>query len=129
MFLERKFMSPIERAQLDAAAPAALPERVRDVLHNLERLLAAERGIGHVLPDYGFSRSGHWSVEGVIAHATRELRETVPRYEPRLALGDIEGDLDDDGRPLLRVRGDIGGARMILTIDPVRRRIRAVQLD
>jgi predicted component of type VI protein secretion system len=130
MFLERKFMTPTERHALleQAGALARLPERVQDVVRNLERLLATERGIGHVLPDYGLSHSGHWSVEGVIAHATAELRETLPRYEARLALDDIEAELDDDGRPLLLMIGRIGDARVTLTIDPLRRRVHAVHL-
>jgi predicted component of type VI protein secretion system len=129
MFLERKFLTPIERAATrDADARAALPAPIDDVVRNLERVLAAERGIGHVLPDFGLSRSGAWSVEGVLVHAAAELRETLPRYEARLALDDIETDLDDGGQPILIVRGRIAGARAVLTIDPLRRCIRAVRL-
>jgi predicted component of type VI protein secretion system len=129
MFLERKFMTAGERADARAATGhLGLPDRVRDVVHNIERLLAAERGIGHVLPDYGLSRSGHWSVEGVLVHAAAQLRETLPRYETRFALDDLETDLDPDGRPLVLVRGRVGDARVALTIDPVGRRIHAIEL-
>ena len=129
MFLERKFMTPIDRgATRDTGRRPALPEPVQDVVRNVERVLAAERGIGHVLPDFGLSRSGHWSTEGVLVQAAAELRETLPRYEARFALDDIETDLDDDGRPLVLAIGRIAGVRVTLAIDPVRRRIRAVQL-
>lgn len=128
MFLERKFLTPIERATAGADARTALPAPIDDVVRNLERVLAAERGIGHVLPDFGLSRSGAWSVEGVLVHAAAELRETLPRYEARLALDDIETDLDDGGQPILIVRGRIAGARAVLTIDPLRRCVRAVRL-
>jgi predicted component of type VI protein secretion system len=129
LFLERKFMSPSERrAVIDAAARTGLPAPVQAVVHNLERVLSAERGIGHVLPDYGLSRSGHWSVEGLLSHATAQLRETLPRYEPRLAIDDIETDLDDDGRPLVLVLGRIAGARVTIAIDPLHRRVHAVHL-
>jgi len=129
MFLERKFMSPSERrAVTEAAARTGLPAPVQAVVHNLERVLSAERGIGHVLPDYGLSRSGHWSVEGLLTHATAQLRETLPRYEPRLAIDDIETDLDDDGRPLVLVLGRIAGARVTIAIDPLHRRVHAVHL-
>ena len=130
MFLERKFMTLTERRTLAATAGALadLPERIHDVVRNVERLLAAERGVGHVLPDYGFSRSGHWSVEGIIAHTTAELRQTLPRYETRFALDDVEAELDDDGHPLLLVLGRIGEVRVTLTIDPLRRRVHAVQV-
>lgn len=132
MFLERKFMSPGERAALTAATAelAALPERLQDVVRNLVRLLAAERGVGHLLPDFGFSRSGHWSVEGVIAHFSRELRENLPRYERRFELLDIEAELDDDGHPELHVLGHSQGVDglVTLTIDPVGRRLRAVHI-
>jgi len=129
MFLERKFMTAGERADASAAAAhLGLPERVHDVVHNIERLLAAERGIGHVLPDYGLSRSGHWSVEGVLVHAAAQLREMLPRYETRLAIDELETDLDADGRPIILVRGHIADARVVLTIDPLGRRIHAIEL-
>ena len=128
MFLERKFLTPIERAAADTDPRAALPAPIDDVVRNLDRVLAAERGIGHVLPDFGLSRSGAWSVEGVLVHATAELRETLPRYEARLALDDLETDLDDGGQPIVIVRGRVAGARVVLTIDPLRRCIRAVHL-
>ena len=119
MFLERKFMSPDERSAL--LTIPGLPERVQDVVRNLERLLAAERGVG-------LSHSGHWSVEGVISHASAELRQNLARYEARLVLEDLEAELDDDGRPLLLVVGRVGDARVTLTVDPLRRRVHAVQL-
>ena len=131
MFLERKFMSPDERAALvaDGGGLAALPEPAQDVVRNLVRLLAAERGVGHLLPDFGFSRSGHWSAEGVIAHFGRELRENLPRYERRFELVDIEAELDC-GRPELLVLGRVPGVNgtVTLTIDPVARRLRAVRI-
>jgi phage baseplate assembly protein W len=130
MFLERKFMSPSERSAVtEAAARTGLPAAVQAVVHNLERVLSAERGVGHVLPDYGLSRSGHWSIEGVLTHAAAQLGETLPRYEPRLAIDEIETDLDDDGRPLVVVIGRIAGARTTIAIDPLRRCVRFVQLS
>jgi phage baseplate assembly protein W len=130
MFLERKFLTPIERAaDRDAGTRTELPAPIDDVVRNLERVLAAERGIGHVLPDFGLSRSGAWSVEGVLVHAAAELHETLPRYEARLALDDVETDLDDDGRPIVVVRGRVADARVTLAIDPLRRCIRAVHLS
>ena len=129
MFLERKFMSPSEhRATVEAGARPGLPPAVQEVVHNVERVLAAERGVGHVLPDYGLSRSGHWSLEGVLVHASAQLRETLPRYETRLALDEIETDVDGEGHPLVLVLGRIAGARVTLAIDPLRRRVCAVHL-
>jgi hypothetical protein len=131
MFLERKFMGPADSAELHAGGDlAALPARLQDVVKNLVRLLASERGIGHLLPDFGFSRSGHWSAEGVIAHFSRELRENLPRYERRFELIEIEAELDDDGHPEIIVVGRAGGVDglVTLTLDPVRRCIRAVSI-
>src|SRR5689334_6510722 len=93
MFLERKFLSRSEqdearRGDRGAELPAPLP----DVLHNLGRLLATERHIGHLLPDFGFSQSGHWSRAGVIAHYTAELRQNLARYERRLQPLEIDAD-------------------------------------
>ena len=129
MFLERKFMSPSEhRATVEAGARPGLPPAVQEVVHNVERVLAAERGVGHVLPDYGLSRSGHGSLEGVLVHASAQLRETLPRYETRLALDEVETDVDDSGHPLVLVHGRIAGARVTLAIDPLQRRVTSVQL-
>jgi phage baseplate assembly protein W len=129
MFLERKFLTEIDRGTpLDPPPRAQLPEPIDDVIHNVEHVLATERGIGHVLPDFGLSRSGQWSVEGVLIQAAAELRETLPRYEARLTIDNLETDLDDDGRPLVVVTGRIAERRVRLTIDPLARRIRAVRV-
>jgi predicted component of type VI protein secretion system len=129
MFLERKFMIPGGRGEPFApSAWADLPVPLRDVVRNIERVLAAERGVSHVLPDFGLSRSGQWSVEGVLLHAAAELRETLPRYEARLALDDIETDVDEGGRPLVLVLGRIAQARVTLAIDPLSRCVRSVEL-
>lgn len=128
MFLQRKFLTDTERAVAPAHRHPALPAPIDDVVQNLEHVLAAERGISHVLPDYGLSRSGAWSVEGILVHAAAELKETLPRYEARLALDEIETDLDDDGLPIVVVRGRIAGVRVTLTIDPLGRSVRDVQL-
>lgn len=129
MFLERKFLTPIERAAAaGAGARGELPAPIDDVVRNLDRVLAAERGVGHVLPDFGLSRSGAWSVEGVLVHVAAELRETLPRYEARLAIDDLETDLDDAGQPIVVVRGRVAGARVVVTIDALRRSVRAVRL-
>jgi phage baseplate assembly protein W len=129
MFLERKFLPASERgAASGGPAHARLPAPLEDVVRNLEHVLAAERGISHILPDFGLSRSGAWSVEGILVHAAAELRETLPRYEARFALDDIETDLDDDGLPIVVVHGRVAGVRVALTIDPLRRCLRAVNL-
>jgi hypothetical protein len=132
MFLERKFMNPSERAAMsvDAGRLATLTEELQDVIRNLARLLASERGVGHLLPDFGFSRSGHWSAEGVVAHFSRELRENLPRYERRFEVVEIEPEMDDAGRPELLVIGRVDGTSglVTLTIDPIARRLRSVHI-
>lgn len=114
MFLQRKFLKPHDRPsgpRDDTAVPRRrLPERVIAVMHNLDLLLATKRGIGHVLPDFGFSQSGHWSAEGLITHYSTELRENVARYEPRLRLLEMDGEINDDGKPELVVEAEIDGA-------------------
>jgi predicted component of type VI protein secretion system len=124
MFLERKFRR--RDAHHKVAQPgreaARLPGRVLEVVHNLELLLATKRGVGHVLPDFGFSQSGHWSAEGLFTHYSRELRENVARYEPRLTLLEIDGELGDDGRPELVVEAEVAGVEGVfrIVIDLVR---------
>jgi hypothetical protein len=113
MFLRRKFP---DRAAPPSTAPSGLPARVQEVVANLQLLLGTKRGIGHVLPDFGFSQSGHWSSEGLITHYTSELRENVARYQPGLELLDLEGELGENGRPELVVEARIDGAEGIWKI-------------
>lgn len=130
MFLQRKFMQPFEKAAAaEDGLPPGLPPRVREVMNNLGRLLATQRGIGHLLPDFGFSQSGHWSVEGLIVHYSAELRENLARYEPRLELLDVEGDLGDEGWPELTLELRVAGVEGLweVVLDPVRRLVRDVR--
>lgn len=125
VFLTRKFAQPHD-------APSGqwrgLPERVRDVVENLDLLLDTKRGVGHVFPDFGFSQSGQWSAEGLITHYTSELRENVARYEPRLEILEIDGEVNDEGWPELiveaRIREAEGTWRIV--IDLVRHQISRV---
>jgi phage baseplate assembly protein W len=114
MFLQRKFAKPHDRDRSGddlrgAPARRRLPDRVIEVVHNLDQLLATKRGIGHVLPDFGFSQSGHWSPEGLITHYSDELRENVARYEPRLTLLELDGEIGANGQPELLVEAAISG--------------------
>ena len=131
MFLERKFLTRTEQAERQGGGDLArLPAPLPDILHNLGRLLATERHIGHLLPDYGFSQSGQWSREGVIEHYTTELRQNLARYERRLEVVEIEADVDDDDRPYLLVEARVSGVAGVVTlwIDLARRSVRAVQV-
>src|SRR3954463_5872500 len=113
MFLQRKFMKPHDGPsgpREELSPRRALPARVIEAMHNLDLLLGTKRGVGHVLPDFGFSQSGHWSAEGLITHYTDELRENVARYEPRLELLEVDGDMNDDGRPELIIEARVAGA-------------------
>jgi phage baseplate assembly protein W len=118
MFLERKFLP----------APGALPDAIAAVVQNLERILTTERGVGHVLPDFGLSQSGQWSQQGVIVHYSAKLRENLARYERRFELVDIDAERDDDGRLVLVVEGRIAGGAVTLHVDPQRRRVRVARV-
>lgn len=108
MFLRRKFPDPHR--------PAAARDVVREVVANLDLLLSTKRGVGHLLPDFGFSQSGHWTHEGLITHVTAELRQNVAAYEPRLQLLDVDGELSPEGRPELVLEARITGAEGVWTI-------------
>jgi phage baseplate assembly protein W len=125
MFLERKFAPPYPAAPLDDDVRApALPAALVEVIANLERILATERGIGHVLPDFGMSQSGHWSHQGAAAHYGAELRQNLARYERRITVLDIDAEQDDDGRLRLVIDGHVAGAGAVtLHVDPLRRRV------
>jgi phage baseplate assembly protein W len=124
MFLERKFSPPCPVVSADLPARPTLPAVVVEVVANLERILATERGIGHLLPDFGMSQSGQWSHQGVAAHYGAELRQNLARYERRIEVLDIEAEPDDDGRLVLIIEGHIAGAGAVtLHVDPLRRRV------
>jgi len=132
MFLERKFLTRIEQdaARATPRDLAPLPAPLPDVIHNLGRLLATERHVGHLLPDFGFSQSGHWSREGVIAHYSAELRQNLACYERRFQLVEIEAEVDDDGRPYLVVLGRVDGVAGMVTlhVDLARRHVQVAQV-
>jgi phage baseplate assembly protein W len=130
MFLRRKFPHADERAARPAVAVAAdLPARVRDVVTNLDTLLGTKRGIGHVLPDFGFTQSGNWNAEGLITQYTAELRENVARYEPRITILDMDGEPGEDGRPELVVEARISGVEgdWVIVVDLAGSRIARVE--
>jgi hypothetical protein len=131
MFLQRKFCKPHDRPSgpRDEITPVHRPpERVVEVMHNLDLLLGTKRGVGHVLPDFGFSQSGHWSTEGLITHYSLELRENVARYEPRLTILEMDGEINDDGKPELVVEAEIAGADGVwrIIVDLIRARVARV---
>jgi phage baseplate assembly protein W len=131
MFLQRKFMKPHDGPsgpREELSPRRALPARVIEVMHNVEVLLATKRGVGHVLPDFGFSQSGHWSAEGLITHTSAELRENVVRYEPRLRLLEVDGEINDDGKPELVIDAEIEGVPGVwrVVVDLVRVRVARV---
>jgi len=132
MFLERKFLTPIERDAARAAARDrdAWPPPLADVIGNLGRLLATERHVGHRLPDFGFSQSGHWSREGVIAHYSTELQQNLARYERRFQLVELEAEVDDDGRPYLVAVGRVDGVTgtVTLLVDLARRSVQVARI-
>jgi phage baseplate assembly protein W len=125
MFLERKFSppAPVPALDDDVRVPP-LPAVVVEVIASLERILATERGIGHLLPDFGMSQSGHWSHQGAAAHYGAELRQNLARYERRIEVLELEAEQDDDGRLVLIIEGRVEGAGAVtLHVDPLRRRV------
>lgn len=70
---------------------------LEDVIRNLGHVLHAKRGTGYFLQNFGLSEVGFRTPEEMVTTLTREIRENVKLYEPRVELIDVDEEYDDDG--------------------------------
>lgn len=124
MFLFRMFgdrTSGVDASREDGLAPAGPDGSAREIAQSLQLIVATRRGVGHVLPDFGIGDCGQASPAGLLAHYVSQLRENLARYEPRITVVDIDGDVSDDGRPIITLTARLPGASapVAYRIDPV----------
>jgi len=85
MFIRRKFLGQASGGELE------------DIRENLEQLLSTKRGTGHFLPNFGITEAGYRTPAEMLEGLTREIRENIRLFEPRLTVVEIEDDYRDDG--------------------------------
>ena len=96
---------------------------LEDVLVNLRHVLSTKRGSGHFLPDFGLTETGYRTQEEMVVELTRELKENIQRYEPRIKLVEIDDDYDDRGKARMVVHCELrsSGESFSFAIDPLDR--------
>lgn len=120
VFLARKFSpkagskagEPWGVPLLPSARWEDLPELAKDVFSNIQVLLTTRRGFGHIFPGFGLSPSdGLTSREIHVEQISKELPETLARYERRFTPSDIAFDVDERGEMYATVSGTIGAIK------------------
>jgi len=77
---------------------------VDDILENLSNVLSTKRGIGSFLRNFGLTETGYRTQNEMLNTLTRELRENILLFEPRVEIVEIDEDFDDEtGRSSLTV--------------------------
>ena len=86
MFLHEKFMG---------VKPGEYSER-DDVINNLNNIFMTKRGVGSFLRNFGLTETGHKTQAEMITSLTREIKENILLYEPRVELVEVDEDFDDE---------------------------------
>ncbi|MEE2902063.1 MAG: GPW/gp25 family protein [Myxococcota bacterium] len=77
---------------------------VDDILENLSNVLSTKRGVGSFLRNFGLTETGYRTQNEMLNTLTRELRENILLFEPRVEIVEIDEDFDDEtGRSSLSV--------------------------
>ena len=83
--------------------PGADTTELADVIRNLNHILTTKRGYGYFLESFGLTDAAFRTTEESVVVLTRELRENIRLYEPRVELVDIDEEYSDGERPRLIV--------------------------
>jgi type VI secretion system protein len=75
-----------------------------DIERNLELVLSTKRGCSYFREDFGLSDVAFRTAEEVVETLTREIKENIEQYEPRVKVVRIKEIYDDDG---LKVRLEV----------------------
>lgn len=112
MFLKRKFLGQ-----------STARDNIEDIVENLRAVLTTKRGCGHFLPDFGLTETGYRTSEEMVVELSRELRENIKRFEPRVKITEIDDEYDDLGKVRLIVHCEIiqNGRRLAMALDPFNR--------
>ena len=94
MFLRRKFLKE----------SSSNFSEVDDILENLSNVLSTKRGVGSFLRNFGLTETGYRTQNEMLNTLTRELRENILLFEPRVEIVEIDENYDEDsGRSALSV--------------------------
>ena len=94
MFLRRKFLKE----------SSSNFSEVDDILENLSNVLSTKRGVGSFLRNFGLTETGYRTQNEMLNTLTRELRENILLFEPRVDIVEIDENYDEDsGRSALSV--------------------------
>ena len=94
MFLRRKFLKE----------SSSNFSEVDDILENLSNVLSTKRGVGSFLRNFGLTETGYRTQNEMLNTLTRELRENILLFEPRVEIVEIDENFDEDtGRSALSV--------------------------
>jgi phage baseplate assembly protein W len=74
-----------------------------DIIRNIGFLLRTKQGCGSFLRGFGISETGYRTPEEMITELSREIRESLGQYEPRVEITEIEEIYGDGGRVSLKV--------------------------
>ncbi len=91
------------------------PTRARwtDIIRNLNNVLTTKRGYGYFLETFGLTDAAFRTTEEMVIVLSREIKENVRLYEPRVELIEIDEEYSDGQRPRLIVKlaGSASGRR------------------
>lgn len=95
-----------------------------DIVRNVGFILRSKDGCSSFLRSFGISETGQRTPEEMIVTLSREIREALGLYEPRIEIVEIEEVFADDGRVSLQV-----SCRMRSTKEPIAISVRAGKND
>lgn len=97
VFVHRKFLGNDSTSEFD------------DVLRSVHYILESRRGSAWFRDDFGLGVEGCNTQEQFVSVLSRQIRETLTRYEPRLEILDIGEQHDRNGQVKLVVRCRVPG--------------------
>lgn len=108
MFLYKHFLPKQAGSEMD------------DIVRNVGFILRSKDGCSSFLRGFGISETGQRTPEEMIVTLSREIRESLGMYEPRIEIVEIEEVYADDGRVSLQLH-----CRMRSTQQPIGISVRA----
>ena len=96
--------------------PGADTTELADVIRNLNNILTTKRGYGYFLDSFGLTDAAFRTTEEMVLVLSRELRENIRLYEPRVELIDIDEEYSDGERPRLVVKLQLRDAKTKLRL-------------
>jgi len=96
--------------------PGSDTTELADIIRNLNHILTTKRGYGYFLESFGLTDAAFRTTEEMVLVLSRELRENIRLYEPRVELIDIDEEYSDGERPRLVVKLQLREAKTKLRL-------------